>query len=236
MTERRAAQVRRDARSLSIGPSAMHWDGDCLVVEINEITAPVPRRLRGTVRLWPQAIGDRSFILDSHGRHRWRPIAACSRVEVALDQPALRWSGPAYFDTNDGDAPLEADFLRWDWCRAPAAAGTTILYNATRRDGTDQSLALLSRRDGHVEAIAPPPPARLPRTLWRIPRPTRADAGATPRVLQTLQDAPFYARSVIATRLRGEDVVAVHESLELDRFAALPVQAMLPFRVPRSPF
>ena len=50
---------------------------------------------------------------------------------------------------------------------------------------------------------------------------------------QTLEDAPFYARSVIATRLRGEDVTAVHESLSLDRFRAPWVQAMLPFRIPR---
>jgi hypothetical protein len=27
--------------------------------------------------------------------------------------------------------------------------------------------------------------------------------------------------------------LAVHESLDLDRFAALPIQLMLPFRVPR---
>jgi hypothetical protein len=40
-------------------------------------------------------------------------------VEVAFDNPSLRWSGPAYFDTNAGAAPLEQDFHSWDWCRAP---------------------------------------------------------------------------------------------------------------------
>jgi hypothetical protein len=33
--------------------------------------------------------------------------------------------------------------------------------------------------------------------------------------------------------LLGQDVTAVHESLELDRFANLAVQALLPVKVPR---
>ena len=70
-------------------------------------------------------------------------------------------------------------------------------------------------------------------TLWRIPRQTRADAGATPRAIQTLTDSPFYARSVIQTRLLGENVTAIHESLDMHRFTRPWVQAMLPFRVPR---
>jgi len=157
-------------------------------------------------------------------------------VEVALDKPSLRWSGPAYFDCNDGNAPLESDFRSWDWCRASMRDATAILYNARRRDGSAQSLALRAHRNGPIEVIEPPSEARLPRTLWGIARPTRCEAGAAARVVQTLQDAPFYARSVIATKLLGEETVAVHESLDCDRFRALPIQAMLPFRVPRSPF
>ena len=156
-----------------------------------------------------------------------------SRVEVALDSPALAWSGPGYLDTNDGDRPLEADFRHWDWCRAPTADGATILYNAERIEGGEQSLALTVGRDGRVQPMDAPPRAALAPTLWRIPRQTRADAGSTPRVVQTLTDAPFYARSVIETRLRGTDVTAVHESLDMARFTAPWVQAMLPFRVPR---
>ena len=52
-------------------------------------------------------------------------------------------------------------------------------------------------------------------------------------VRQTLEDTPFYSRSVIETGLFGEQVTAVHESLSLDRFQAPWVQAMLPFRIPR---
>jgi len=64
-----------------------------------------------------------------------------------------------------------------------------------------------------------------------VPRATRADA--VPAVRQTLEDTPFYSRSVIGTQLLGEQVTAVHESLSLDRFRAPWVQAMLPFRIPR---
>jgi carotenoid 1,2-hydratase len=235
MTERDATAVRRTARTLTIGASALHWDGSSLVIDIDEVTAPIPRRVRGTVRVHPMALGDRGFVLDAAGRHRWRPIAACARIEAAFESPALRWSGPAYFDTNDGDAPLESDFLDWDWCRAPLRDATAILYNARRADGTDQSLALRFGRDGRIDPFDPPPPVTMRRTLWRMPRPTRAEGGAA-RVTETLQDAPFYSRSVIATRLLGQDATAVHESLDLRRFAARPVQMMLPFRVPRSIF
>ena len=156
-----------------------------------------------------------------------------SRVEVALDSPVLSWSGPGYLDTNSGSAALEEDFAYWDWCRAPTPAGATILYNARRRVGGEQALALRVARDGGVEHMEPPPPAPLPRTLWRMEQGTRADAGHRPTLVQRLEDTPFYARSVIGTRLYGADVVAVHESLSLDRFRAPWVQAMLPFRIPR---
>lgn len=232
MTERGAGAVDRGPRHLAIGPSALRWDGTTLIIDIDEVTAPLPSRLRGTVRVHPSAVTGRRFRLDGAGRHRWSPIAPASRVEVELSHPALRWSGPGYLDTNDGDAALEDDFVEWDWCRAPMRHGAAILYNATRRVGGDQSLALRVGRDGSVEAFPPPPPAVLPPTrLWRVPRATRADAA--PTVRQTLEDTPFYARSVIETRLLGEPLTAVHESLSLDRFRAPWVQAMLPFRIPR---
>jgi carotenoid 1,2-hydratase len=235
MTDRRRAALERSRDMLRIGPSAVEWDGTALTVRIAEVTAPIPSRLRGTVRLLPEAVCGRAFILDAAGRHVWQPIAARSRVEVALDSPALRWSGPAYFDTNGGAAPLEADFVRWDWCRAPLPDATVVLYNALRRDGTAQSLALRVGVDGAVEDIAVPPAAALPRGFWRVPRPARSEDGRA-TLVRALTDAPFYTRSEIRTRLLGREATAVHESLELDRFAALPIQAMLPFKVPRPLF
>ncbi len=235
LTERGASKVWRDANSLAIGPSSLQWDGATLTIRIDEVTAPIPSRIRGTVRLHTGGLNGRVFTLDAAGRHRWSPISAASRVEVELAQPGLRWSGPAYFDTNEGEAPLEQDFVDWDWCRAKLRDGTAILYNARRRDGTAQSLALRTLPGGGVEEVAPHAQALLPRTrLWRIPRPTAAEAGATPRVERTLEDTPFYSRSVIATRVLGEDALAVHESLYLDRFRMPVVQAMLGFKVPRA--
>lgn len=232
MTDRRRGALDRGADHLAIGPSRLDWDGEKLVITIEETTAPIPSRLSGTVTLRPDALSSRAFQLDSDGRHRWFPIAARSRVEVKLTHPALSWSGPAYFDTNEGSAPLEQDFVQWDWCRAPMRDASAVLYNAERRDGSRQSLALRIGDDGAVEDIEPPPPVELPRTLWRITRPTRAEGGAA-SVVRTLEDTPFYARSVIRTRLLGQEATAVHESLSLDRFRSPAMFAMLPFKVPR---
>ena len=53
-------------------------------------------------------------------------------------------------------------------------------------------------------------------------------------MVRTLEDAPFYARSVVSAKLLGEHVTLMHESLSLDRFRMPMVQAMLPFRMPRA--
>ena len=233
MTERRAGALEQSAARLAIGPSSLHWDGDCLAIAVDEVTAPIPSRLRGEIRVHPAALTRRSFALDAAARHLWSPLAPVARVEVRLEQPGLSWSGPGYLDSNEGVTSLEEDFVEWDWCRAPTRAGATILYNAVRRSGGEQALALRVSRSGAVERFAPLPEATLPPSRWRVPRRTRADAGFTPRVRQTLEDAPFYARSVIETQLEGEPAVAVHEALSLDRFRAPWVQAMLPFRIPR---
>lgn len=233
MTERGRAWVQRDATSLMIGPSRMAWDGTALTITLREVGAPLPFPIRGTVKVYPSALTGAAFTLDRAGLHRWSPIAPVSRVEVALDRPGLRWSGPGYLDTNSGDRPLEADFRQWDWCRAPMLDGAAILYNAERLEGGEQSLALRVGPDGCVTPFEAPPRARLASTLWRLDRQTRAEPGSVPRVVQTLTDAPFYARSVIRTRLLGEDVTAVHESLDMTRFTAPWVQVMLPFRTPR---
>jgi len=233
MTDRRRGAVERGPDHFRIGPSSLEWDGDALTIRIDERTAPFPGRIRGVVRVRPQAVSTRAFTLDGHGRHTWQPIAARSRVEVELESPSLRWSGPGYFDTNAGAAPLEEDFVGWDWCRSAQPDATAILYNAERRDGSQQALALRVRDDGTVEDIASPPHAALPRTRWwRVGRPTRSEDGRA-SVIRTWEDTPFYSRSEIRTRLLGREAPAVHESLSLDRFASLAVQALLPVKVPR---
>ena len=234
MTERGHGALKREAGALRIGPSSLAWDGDALRFELDEWTAPLPRRVRGVVRVHPLALVAQGFDLDAEGRHRWHPIAPRARVEVVLDHPGLRWSGEGYFDSNRGTEPLEAGFSRWDWSRAHLREDTAILYDGARRDGSEFALALRIARDGTVARVEAPPPATLPRTLWRLDRRTRADEGFAPVVRRTFEDSPFYARATIGTRLFGEGAVAVHETLSLDRFARRWVKTMLPFRMPRA--
>jgi carotenoid 1,2-hydratase len=233
MTERGAGSLSRSADHIAIGPSAMQWDGTTLTITVDERGSPVPRALRGTIRLVPRGFTSGPFHLDRAGRHRWWPMAPASRVEVAFDQPALRWSGSGYFDTNDGDEPLAATFTRWSWCRADLPDGAAVLYDVRHRDGGGQNLSLRFLADGTRREIRPPTAAALPATgLWRMGRETRSDDGRA-RVLATFEDTPFYARSLLAATLGGEPVRAMHESLSLDRFRNPLVQLMLPFRMPR---
>jgi carotenoid 1,2-hydratase len=234
LTERGRGSLRRDRTSIAIGPSALAWDGSALTVAIDELAVPVPARIRGRVRLEPTALVADGFALDAEGRHRWRPIAPTARVEVALERPALRWSGRAYLDSNQGEAPLEDAFARWHWSRgALPDGGTVVLYDVTRRVGAPLCLALRCGPDGEVRHFAPPAPVALARTLWRVPRATRADPGAAVAVVSTLEDTPFYARSQLAAAVGGEPMTWVHESLSLDRFRRRWVQLLLPFRMPR---
>jgi carotenoid 1,2-hydratase len=51
------------------------------------------------------------------------------------------------------------------------------------------------------------------------------------KVEQTLEDTPFYARSVLRSGAASGPVM--HESLDLDRFKKAWVRTLLPFRMPR---
>ncbi len=236
MTERGAAAVGREQHSLSLGRSALEWRGDALSIDIDEICAPLPRRLRGTIRLTPTALAEHSYVLDAAGRHRWTPFAPCAHVEVRLAEPDVRWSGVAYLDSNFGEEPLEDGFREWTWSRASLPDSSVVLYDVSPRAGSPHSLALCFGENGGVAAIEPPPVVALPTTGWRIARRTRADAGHGARVVKTLEDAPFYSRSHLATHLLGRAAPAIHESLDLNRFNSRWVQCLLPFRMPRRVF
>ena len=233
MTERGRDALSRDASQIRIGPSGLAWDGTTLTITLDEVTAPIPSRVRGTIRLRPNGFTRETFTLDAEGRHRWWPMAPSSPVEVTLDAPSLSWRGTAYFDTNHGDTALVRDFRDWTWCRADLKDGSAILYDVRRRDGSTRNLSLRFAADGTRRDLRPPRPAALPPTrFWRMPRATRSDDGAS-SVVRTFEDTPFYARSLLASTLDGEPVRPVHESLSLTRFANPLVQFMLPFRMPR---
>jgi carotenoid 1,2-hydratase len=232
MTERGAGWLERDADHFRVGPSAMRWEDGGLTVDLDERTFPLPGRIRGSVRVEPEALTGETVTLAERGAHVWRPYAPRARIEVRLRQPNLRWSGSGYLDGNQGDEPIEAGFRRWTWARGDVDGGATVLYDAVRRDGSELALGLRFDEAGRMRTVEPPPPRDLTTTLWRVPRSTRSEA-ADARVLRTLEDTPFYARSEVAATVDGRERRMVHEALDLDRFAARWVQALLPFRMPR---
>jgi carotenoid 1,2-hydratase len=234
LTERGRNAVQRSADTLTLGPSRVRWDGGMLEFQIDEVSVPLPSRVRGTVRVFPATVLPHVFALDAGGRHRWRPIAPSARVELDFRQPALRWAGTGYCDSNAGDEPIEDAFVRWDWSRAALPdGGTAVLYDVQTRASGERNLAIRVDSAGAVEPFTPPPASPLPATLWRVGRGTRSEPPAPAAVLRTLEDTPFYARSIVAARLLGAPVTAMHESLSLDRFRSTWVQALLPFRMPR---
>ncbi len=234
MTERGRRHTRRSQREFQIGPSQLRWDGRALVFDIDEVAVPLPRRVRGQVRVHPQALCNFVTGLDAAARHRWGPIAPVARVEVDLQHPRARWSGHAYVDSNEGDEPVDRGFKEWDWSRTVLADGSTaVIYDVRPVHGEDRVIAQRFAPDGSSQPFAPPPRQSLPRSKWLLPRTMRTEPGTTARVVQTLEDTPFYVRSVLSSGLLGEQVTSVHETLDLPRVVSLPVRLMLPWRMPR---
>jgi carotenoid 1,2-hydratase len=235
MTERGRGALQRSAHTLAIGPSALRWDGNSVVLTLDERSAPWARRLRGTVRLHPAALGlPGPLALAACEGHAWWPIAPSARVEVALTEPGWRWQGHGYLDSNRGLEPLEQGFRDWQWARAGLrGAETAVVYDAHPLRGSSTHLALLFDGQGGCTPFEAPVLQALPPSRWRVPRSQRSAEGRPPVVQHTLEDSPFYARSLVGAQWLGQPVQVMHESLRLERFASPWVQAMLPFRMPR---
>jgi carotenoid 1,2-hydratase len=234
MTERSRDSVSREAHHFSVGPSNIEWEHDCLTINIDEVNVPFPSRVRGRVRVFPRGLNSFVTKLDDHGKHRWGPIAPCARVEVDLDRPNTHWRGEAYFDSNEGDEPIDTPFSEWDWSRASLKDGSTaVIYDVRQKTGEDRVLGLRFKPSGAVDAFTPPARQTLPRTFWRMNRTMRTDAAEPARVQETLEDAPFYVRSVLSSGLLGERVISMHETLSVPRLTSPIVRMMLPFRMPR---
>jgi carotenoid 1,2-hydratase len=241
MTERGAGDCAQERDALQIGPSAMRWSNDRLIIDIEErdirLGIPWRRRVKGQIILHPEMLNARSFKLDPAGRHHWQAIAPRARIEVKMEAPGIAWKGSGYLDSNHGSEPIEDGFQSWHWSRAHVGQGrgsqVAVIYEGTRRDGSHFASALRFGPDGvpHEEAL--PLVAPLPRTWWAMERQTRAERGCA-SVLNTWEDSPFYARSTVASRLWGQPVVAVQESISLDRLVNPVVQFMLPYKMPRE--
>jgi len=235
MTERPSSRVHRSDTQLAIGPSAMLWGGDGLRIDFDEITAPLPARVRGTVRVHPHFAFDRDIALETTGTHRWRPIAPRAHVEVDLQSPPLRWRGTGYFDSNAGSAPLEQAFFSWQWMRAHLARDVTMItYDSLPRSDRATSLDIRIERDRFELGEKPRLRTGLASTAWGLPRAVATETGTQASIVRALESGPFYARSLLGVTLGGRPALAVHETLSLARFAAPWVRALLPFRMPRA--
>lgn len=235
LTERGRTSVASSHDRLAIGSSRMEWRGDGLELYLDEQTAPFPGRVRGTVRLTPHALFDETVDLTGSGAHLWTPIAPMASVEVTLDEPQLRFRGHGYLDGNHGSEGLEAGFRSWQWSRAALDGGARAVldYDVERVDGTRASHGLVLSRRG-VERVELPRRATLPRTRWGIERAIACDVGSRPAVAATLEDTPFYSRSLVRARVDGADATVMHESLSMDRFVAPWVRFLVPFRTRRA--
>ena len=235
MTERGRHVLARDVKSLEVGPSRLTWESDgALVADIDEIAVPFLRRIRGRLRIRPLVTGARAFDIHPSGAHVWQPIAPRASIEVDLERPHRSWTGTAYVDHNRGAEPLESAFKGWSWSRTIESRRTRIYYDTVATDGTQCALHVAYEDDPQPLKIAAPPLAPYGASRWRLPLIARSDGEAAPRLIETWEDGPFYARCLIRQSLGGERVRAVHETISLERFANPIVQAMLPFRMPRA--
>jgi carotenoid 1,2-hydratase len=232
MTERGASHCARSAHTFNIGPSQLHWDGQALRIDIDEVCVPLPRRIKGSVRVYPEQLFNFGVNLEPGCKHTWGPIAPSARVDVQLQHPDQTWQGHGYLDSNEGDEPIDRPFKEWDWSRSRLANGdTAVLYDLQLRNGENPVLAYRFDLHGEVSAFEPPPPVTLNRTKWWLARRMRTEGAVS--VKQQLEDTPFYQRAVLKSNLLGETVESFHETLHTDRLVSPVVQAMLPWRMPR---
>ncbi len=231
MTERSSRSLEREIDFFRVGPSSLTWRAGRLEIDINERSAPLGLRIAGRVVVEPACLNNRDFPLDAEGRHRWRPIAPDARISVQLDRPELSWQGDGYIDTNAGERALEDDFVRWNWSRAVSRSETLITYAVTQVDGRDRALALAFDESGSCSERDVPSESQLPGTLWKVDRPARSHAASV--LLRTLEDTPFYTRSMLSASAGNEEYLMMHESLDLERFRSRWVRTLLPFRMPR---
>ena len=238
MTERGAGDLKRGRDHIAIGPSRVDQCGvGRFIFHIHEVCNPWPTRLSGQIELSVPALGSRSFELDPGGLHRWWPAAPAGRVKVTMPKPGISWEGAAYLDCNAGVVPLEQTFRNWHWQRSAAEAGCGhIHYDATLANGERRSLGLRYDPDMSCSELADSgrdtPISATP--LWRAQRLCRTVTGR-PRVVETLEESPFYARSVLELDSGLGARHVMHESLHLDRFTRPWMQWLLPFRMPRRP-
>ena len=217
------------------GSSHLVWIGGALVIDVDETTTPGGEVIRGRVTVHPEIASPFEAALDARGEHRWWPVAPLARVEVDFPSPGIRFAGRGYHDANSGASPLDVAFARWSWSRAHLPDGeVVVMYDAIDRAGRARPLALRFDRRS-VRTLDGVPRLALPATRWGLERSIAGDPAHPPRIVRTLDDGPCYARSLVRTRVFGQDVTAVHEVLSGDRLRRAWVRALLGFRIASEP-
>ena len=238
MTERGQNAIERTAHQFTIGPSHLRWENGVLTIQINERVPLLGTKVQGSIQVFPEQLFNQVTALDDLGRHRWGPIAPSARVEVSFTNPSLEWRGNAYFDSNEGDEAISKPFSEWDWSRAHLQDGSTaVIYDVRQKNGQERIIASKFNPDGTIEPFTAPERVLLNKTAWRINRNMRSEkhGDASVSLLSTFEDTPFYARSMLKSHLLGEEVISMHETLNVKRLESNIVQFMLPWRMPRNP-
>ena len=231
MTERSDSALTLTNDRYTLARSHLAWEDSGLTINVDERSAPFFRRLRGNIRVSTATLSTRSYALDDAGHHRWQPIAPGSEIDVRFEDPAIRWRGHGYVDTNSGTRPLERDFSGWEWSRTRRRDDTQLSYHVRPLGGSARTVSVIYAADGAVSETPLPTPTALERTGWGMDRIAHCPGAVS--VAKTLEDTPFYARSMLDVTTDSGPLQAVHESLSLDRFRKLWVRTLLPFRMPR---
>jgi len=239
MTERGQNAIERTAHQFTVGPSHLRWENGALTIQIDERIPLLGNKVQGSITVFPKQLFNQVVELDDLGKHRWGPISPSARVEVSFTNPSLQWRGNAYFDSNEGDEAISKPFSEWDWSRAHLKDGSTaVIYDVRQKNGNERIIASKFNPDGTVESFIPPERVLLRKTGWRIQRNMRSEKignHANIELLNTFEDTPFYARSMLKSQLLGEEVISMHETLNVKRLESNIVQFMLPWRMPRNP-
>ena len=237
MTDRRSTVVTRQVNELNIGPSSMVWNGQNLIIDIDEVSSwPLISRMKGRITIEPKVNLDVELPLSSDGAHIWRPFAPIARINVELNNPAWQWSGNGYVDSNRGTRRLEDDFSRWTWARFPTKSGALCMYSIARCDGSEVSGSVDFSHNGQSDFRSGLSQASLPKGRWGLKRAVGSDSGVYPRQVMPMLEGPFYNRCLVQTEVDGERLTGVHETLDLRRYKLPVVKWMLATRIPRKWF
>jgi len=226
-----AAAPGQDA--VVVGRSVARWTPTGLTLSLDERTAILGGRVRGEVTITAQCAPGPALTLAEPG-HTWQPLIPQGRAVVALE--GARFEGRAYVDANRGDGPLEAAFRRWRWMRVDHPEGPRLVYAGDRRDGTSFRHAFALDASGAASPWEVSERA-LRRTSWGVCRSADLPPSASALRATTLLDSPFYARTRLDWYETPTDgraspmAAAMHESVDLDRFAAGWVRFLLPFKM-----